>query len=423
MKNLIKKFDLKIIRVLSIICILSTSINYVYGQWQKLNFPGKYPYRLFQTSQGLLAATSSTVYNSTDNGDSWNFLSSIEHVGISNVIEVSDILILTTFWVSIWPVDRPAIFRSSDFGLSWYNVLNAYYGTQSVVFLNNTIYIDCDGKIYFSTDTGATWSRLYSDTVFNNIVGYLVGYDNVLYAAVRGNSLYRSDDFGLTWEKINVPFSSEFFSIVPRASELYVGTSKEGFYFSTDKGINWSSANQGLPESVSIKILHLHQNYLIGSIDSNLQKSVYVYDIGAAYWRNFNDGLSINMGDMIWDIKTNDQYVFVVVDSTIWRRPLSDLITNIPQYNEVPSKIILHPNSPNPFNSNTTISFEVKDSRYVTLMIYDHLGRSVSSIFYGYVTPGFYSFKWNAYNQASGIYFVKLMTGSILKSQKMLLLK
>ena len=56
-------------------------------------------------------------------------------------------------------------------------------------------------------------------------------------------------------------------------------------------------------------------------------------------------------------------------------------------------------------------------------MIYDAAGRLVEELVNGHQDGGSYSISWNASNQASGMYFVKMMAGDIVQTQKLVLLK
>jgi hypothetical protein len=90
---------------------------------------------------------------------------------------------------------------------------------------------------------------------------------------------------------------------------------------------------------------------------------------------------------------------------------------------ESPSEFRLEQNYPNPFNSNSEITYQVSDIRYVRLVVYDVLGREVTTLVDGPHTPGSYSVRFDATNLASGIYFYRITAGSFISTRKMLLLK
>ncbi len=86
-------------------------------------------------------------------------------------------------------------------------------------------------------------------------------------------------------------------------------------------------------------------------------------------------------------------------------------------------KFKLFNNYPNPFNPSTKIKFIIPKKDFVSLKIYDALGRKVSTLADGVLNKGFHEFTWNAENFASGIYFARLVAGSYNKTIRMLLLK
>jgi hypothetical protein len=80
-------------------------------------------------------------------------------------------------------------------------------------------------------------------------------------------------------------------------------------------------------------------------------------------------------------------------------------------------------NYPNPFNPSTQIQFSVPKAGYVTLKVYDMLGREVATLINGQLVPSSYSITWNAANVASGVYLYKLDAGSYSATKKMVLMK
>ena len=78
---------------------------------------------------------------------------------------------------------------------------------------------------------------------------------------------------------------------------------------------------------------------------------------------------------------------------------------------------------PNPFNPVTTLSFELPIGSDVTLSIYNLQGREVTTLINGNMDAGYHSAKWNANQYSSGIYFVKMITGEYVSTQKLMLVK
>ena len=91
--------------------------------------------------------------------------------------------------------------------------------------------------------------------------------------------------------------------------------------------------------------------------------------------------------------------------------------------NEIPLSFTLDQNYPNPFNPGTMISFDVPSKSFVTLKVFDALGREVSTLLAEELSAGAYSRRWNAANVPSGVYFYRLQAGEYVETKRMILLK
>ena len=80
-------------------------------------------------------------------------------------------------------------------------------------------------------------------------------------------------------------------------------------------------------------------------------------------------------------------------------------------------------NFPNPFNPNTTISWQMTSSNLVTLKVYDVLGNEIELLVSEYKEAGYHSFNFDASEYGSGVYFYSLRAGSYTEIKKMNLIK
>jgi hypothetical protein len=78
---------------------------------------------------------------------------------------------------------------------------------------------------------------------------------------------------------------------------------------------------------------------------------------------------------------------------------------------------------PNPFNAQTTISYNLPKASEVSLDIFDIIGRKIETIAEGHQDAGEHSIIWNAGDKPSGIYFYRLKAGERIKTNRMVLLK
>jgi hypothetical protein len=109
----------------------------------------------------------------------------------------------------------------------------------------------------------------------------------------------------------------------------------------------------------------------------------------------------------------------------VWRRPLSEMITSVKERiaNEIPGAYSLYQNYPNPFNPVTNITFSLPSRSFVSLKIFDALGREQANIISEELDAGTYSRQWSADGIASGVYFYRLQAGSYAETKKLILLR
>jgi hypothetical protein len=161
----------------------------------------------------------------------------------------------------------------------------------------------------------------------------------------------------------------------------------------------------------------------------DLSNSVYKYDADSnyiAYQRN--DSLyvySMNKEKNILSISfdgTNKLELAMISSPYVYYYQVKT-VTDINE-ESTPGNFILYQNYPNPFNPNTKIRYELKNSDYVTLKVYDILGREVTTLVDEFKTPGNYSalFTLNS-SLSSGVYFYRLISGNHSITRKMILTK
>ena len=89
----------------------------------------------------------------------------------------------------------------------------------------------------------------------------------------------------------------------------------------------------------------------------------------------------------------------------------------------VPLEYALAAAYPNPFNPVTTLSFSLPEIQDVTMQVYNLQGRVIETLVNGSMQAGYHTVKWNADNQSSGVYFVKIIAGNYVDTQKLMLVK
>jgi len=112
-----------------------------------------------------------------------------------------------------------------------------------------------------------------------------------------------------------------------------------------------------------------------------------------------------------------------------------DLVTGIESKKIVASKFNLNQNYPNPFNPTTTIKYSIptplnppfakegNTGGFVTLKVYDVLGKEIATLVNKEQQSGNYKVTFNASSLPSGIYFYRLQSGNFVETKKLILLK
>ena len=99
------------------------------------------------------------------------------------------------------------------------------------------------------------------------------------------------------------------------------------------------------------------------------------------------------------------------------------LLTSLSNNGNTPGTYELYQNYPNPFNPATKIKFDIPNNGFVTLKVYDMLGKEVQTLISRDLTTGSYSVDFNASKLTSGVYFYKLTTNEFSDVKKMVLIK
>ncbi len=91
--------------------------------------------------------------------------------------------------------------------------------------------------------------------------------------------------------------------------------------------------------------------------------------------------------------------------------------------NWFPTDFGLSQNYPNPFNPTTNIKFQIAKNEFVTLKVYDIIGREITTLVNEEVKAGNYYVTFDASKLSSGMYFYKIVAGNFIEVKKMVVMK
>jgi len=191
----------------------------------------------------------------------------------------------------------------------------------------------------------------------------------------------------------------------------YVQSSKQAFYFvESVEGINdgdWIlSFNDDVVIGARLWTSSIIDVPAMGSDDSDYTKG-YI-ETGSV--PSFKILRGDELIDLEGDIPPFENNQLFMVSSLIEAIPLSETFSLDRAY-------------PNPFNPTTTLRFAITIDSEVSLSIYNLQGREVVSLVDGGMEAGYHSVVWNADSYSSGVYFVKMVAGEFVNTQKLILIK
>ncbi len=140
------------------------------------------------------------------------------------------------------------------------------------------------------------------------------------------------------------------------------------------------------------------------------------------YWR-FDEGSGQTAFDMTSN--HNDGILGASLDNTtgdpLWVSSIVAIRSHDPV---VPVELQLEENYPNPFNPSTTITYSIPQLGFVTLKVYDIMGREVRTIVDEFQQSSEYSARFDAGGLSSGIYYYRLQVGgNLVETRKMILVR
>ncbi len=169
--------------------------------------------------------------------------------------------------------------------------------------------------------------------------------------------------------------------------------------------------------------------YLDGTGSYDEESNVLTYQWRVPNGAELNDNTSPTPTFITTTTGDTIAYLFslIVSDGELSSEPDTVIIAVNPQLDieqhTTPSEFELLTVFPNPFNPTTTIQFHLDKAGDVSLGIFNIHGKSVETLIERKLEVGKHSIQWSASTQPSGVYFVKIQSGSKSQSQKIILLK
>lgn len=287
-------------------------------------------------------------------------------------------------------------YKSSDYGRNWAKInfpeiYSRYYHDVlhiSTAKHDSTMFIILESgddwylkrTLLSSTDMGATWIDHHIQPL--SVLILPSEPEVVLCGTYTPFKLLRSTNSGTNWTEIKIADGRIIvFSLESHKDIIYAGTD-HGVYFSKDKGLTWAKLGVG-PGVDKITCLAFSSSSGKDAIFAGTTAGgVYMLQLG----HTDNDVNGIAEAGKISGFRLSNNY-------------------------------------PNPFNSTTTIDYDIPASSRVVMEVFDMLGRRLNVLVDEVKPAGSYKQKIELNSFASGTYLIKITLGNNHESRKIILMK
>lgn len=357
---------------------------------------------------------------SSDSGFTW----SPRNSGFENAYSIATVLqfaLRGTSWFA--GTEDDGLYKSINNGTSWSRSFGsppfpctgiATRGTTDV-FMTQAV---TDG-VYRSTDDGESWTQIMSGFTTFAATCVAIGGAGTVFVGASEGAVLRTTNNGTNWFSaiLGAGATPRYIRFV--GNTMFAGTTN-GVYRSTNFGVAWSPSNTGMA-GVEVDFIAIQDTATLFA--SSRDSGMYVSTNNGQTWRASNDGLPTLR---LRGVRSTGTYLYVAtVGYGVWRRPLSEVITNIREGGSpgLPSAFMLGQNYPNPFNPSTKIGFQIADYGLVTVKVYDVLGREVRTLLSENLSAGSYEVTFDGSDLASGVYFYRLQSGEFVQTRRLVLLR
>ena len=269
------------------------------------------------------------------------------------------------------------------------------------------IYVSSGESIFQSDDNGLTWTALSLPNTGNKIYALNVNSNGIIYFGSTP-AMYRSDDHGGTWIKlrpVNDPVELTYIKTFG-ADGVLLGTQGDGLLISNDKGNSWSRLEGKNFDTVTCIAINNK-----GEIAAGTNRGLWISDTSKHNWSKVLLGHDDNLYIGGLDVAKNDDFYVGTYGSSVWKGTRN--------YNSVKYSPSDHPAmqiSPNPTNGKILITLSDPSTEDTRLELYDILGRRVAVLADGrYFGENHITF--NTSDISNGIYTL-ILSGAVNETQK-----
>ena len=341
-----------------------------------IDYTNVYKLRFVNESTGFVSTGGTSFFRTTNGGANWiqfNF-------GANNMVYHFHFINASSGY-SVTSARQ--IYKTTNSGINWFYLSTATGGVgtpQAIYFVNDqTGFLTRLRTVHRTTNSGLNWEIVHSAPASEILKYIYFPEENIGYLPLRNNKVMKTTDYGNTWAVYTVD--------------------------NLDTNVILEGAN--------IHFININTGYI------GRHNNVYKTTNGGLNWvRNFPRTGSLNGLFM-----TSEDTCYIVGDNGAILRTTANVFGIRQLGNVIPEKYNLYQSYPNPFNPKVTIKFDIAENSDVKLVIYDLLGREITTLVSDKLNSGIYQIEWNASNYTSGIYFYRLKAGDYSSAKKMILVK
>ena len=393
-------------------------------------------YNLFSTHR-----FNSNIYNLERKGFSSSFIKHLENFGIRAFPDYKGLFVKTTDggrnWITYGSLPSEISY------LEGMDFLDENTGFVTTLIQDSTYQ---SATILKTTNGGLTWSEALSiDTVWefgsiefidnNNIIAVGRGGSFDTISSNTGGMIFKSTNQGLNWTLQffrYVEFTDVRFTDISTGFASAVKWGDGLVYKTTNQGINWNIVftQSG---NVLLEGVKFYKGSGTGMIFGTYSDSnIYAFtrrttDYGAS-WGQLQlldtTGENLLHGGVM--ISQNNQYITggnPFDQGAIYHTTNGGVVFADFSGNSIPGKFFLTQNFPNPFNPITNLEFGISDLGFVSLKVYDILGKEITTLVNEKLSPGKYKVEFDGSGLPSGVYFYRLASGEFTDTKRMMLIK
>lgn len=401
------------------------------------------------------ATTTTNVYLSTNGGTTWT----LKNGGIENAKDMYGIFAFDANTALVGSSDGD-IYKTTNGGTNWTKVLDLTGSFTDGIYMFNTNYgiyygdpTSTSGQPYqyrITTNGGNNWVLVPNAPVSSTEYGVINAWDwtdsshvwigsaNITASSTSAKVYRTSTGFFGTWANTSVTGTGGsngcYYQAVAFVSNTngMIGSSGGDIKKTTDGGVTYTAVTAPAVLTSSFAVITMNSvkdgsNTIRMSTQGDTSRLFKTTNLGTTWIREAIPPQASISTEQIQHMQfINANLGFGALGGSSGNGGLIKYTgsTGISSNTGIiPSEFKLEQNFPNPFNPATTIKFALPKAGFVTLKVYDAIGKEVETLVSENMSAGLQEVSYDASKLNSGVYFYRLCANGLTDTKKMILVK